>query len=313
MIQLFQKEYMKIEGEWLTITVPASCNGKRLDYLVKEEWPLSKQLVKMLIREDGIKLNGKKTTIQQTVTTNDCVQLHLLLEEENDVLPNEHIKNFSICYEDDFLLVVNKGAGLDVHPNEPHERQTLANGIAAYYQKTNQQHKVRHVHRLDRDTTGLVLFAKDPFTQSLLDEQLRLRFIHRQYYALVHGKMKKEKGIIDQPIGKDRHYPNRRVISKKGARAITEYDVVETYRKASMVKAILQTGRTHQIRVHFQSIGHPLIGDPLYGKQSPLRFTRQALHAKKLTFTHPFTLEKMTVECEFPTDFRKLKEQIKQA
>lgn len=312
MRQLFQKEYMQIQGEWLVITIPSHLDGSRLDKLLKEEWPLSKQLIKMLIREDGIKINDQKGTVQQTVAKGDVVSMRLLTQESNNVLLNQQIKNFQICYEDDFILVVNKGAGLDVHPNEPKEMGTLANGIAAYYEQTNQKHKVRHIHRLDRDTTGLVLFAKDPFTQSLLDEQLRLRMIHRYYYALVHGKVRNEKGTIDKPIGKDRHHPNRRVISPKGQEALTEYKVIETYSHASLVRVRLQTGRTHQIRVHFQSVGHPLIGDSLYGKKSNIRFSRQALHAKIVTFTHPYTLKKITVEADFPNDFLRLKEKIKQ-
>lgn len=312
MRQFFQKEYMQIQGEWLVITIPTHLDGFRLDKLLKEEWSLSKQLIKMLIREDDIKINDRRGTIQQTVAKGDIVSMRLLIKESNDVPLNQQIKNFQICYEDDFILVVNKGAGLSVHPNIPTEKETLANGIAAYYEQTKQKHKVRHIHRLDRDTTGLVLFAKDPLTQSLLDEQLRLKMIHRYYYALVHGKVRNKKGLIDKPIGKDRHHPNRRVISQRGKEALTEYKVIEMYSHASLVKVCLQTGRTHQIRVHFQSVGHPLIGDLLYGKKSNIRFSRQALHAKIVTFTHPYTYKKITVETEFPDDFLHLKEKIKQ-
>lgn len=204
-----------------------------------------------------------------------------------------------VLYEDDHLLIANKQANTVTHPNETSDTNTLANGIAYYLAKKGTYHYLQPIHRLDKDTTGAILFAKHPLAKALLDQSLAERKIKRTYYAIVHGHVQKKRGTINKKIGRDRHHPTRRRISQTGQDAITIYEHLSFHKDKNMSELLcqLQTGRTHQIRVHLSSIGHPLVGDVLYGGK-PL-FYRQALHAKLLTFTHPFTLEEIMIEAPF--------------
>jgi 23S rRNA pseudouridine1911/1915/1917 synthase len=243
------------------------------------------------------------------VELKDRTRLHLFPVEQIDFVAN-YMEPLDILFEDDFCLVVHKRAGLKVHPiqDKTSETDTLANLVAAHYESSGQAIAVRHIHRLDADTTGLVLYAKCPFALQKLDEAMRDKKIGRTYVALVHGILKKKKGTIDAPIGKDRHHKSRRRVSATGQSAITHYEVIETYpgeESYSLVRLTLETGRTHQIRVHMSHLGYPLLGDTLYGGKSfDGKVLRQMLHGETLSFTHPFTNEQLTIVDPLPEDFQ---------
>ena len=186
---------------------------------------------------------------------------------------------------------------MNTHPNDETDKNTLLNAAQFYLESTGENSKVQHIHRLDRDTTGAILFAKHSLAGAILDRMLEKRKIKRTYLAIVEDHLKKKNGTIHEPIGRDRHHPTKRRVSSTGQEAVTHYQVIKQEKGSSYVKCWLKTGRTHQIRVHFSHIGHPLIGDTLYGGK-PL-YKRQALHAAKLEFTHPITEEEIICYAPF--------------
>ncbi|MEX2415673.1 MAG: RluA family pseudouridine synthase [Paenibacillaceae bacterium] len=215
-----------------------------------------------------------------------------------------------VLFEDDFCLVVNKPAGIPVHPTVSNGRGSLANAVAAYYEASAQLCAVRHIHRLDEWTSGPVLFAKNAYAQHQLDQDMRDRMIKRVYVAIVQGLPLKKKGCIRAAIGKDRHVNGKRRVSPTGDDAVTHYEVIETYKEASLLRLILETGRTHQIRVHMSHIGHPILGDEMYGGSSE-RIQHQALHGESLGFRHPFDRHEVSVQAELPEHMKMLIELLK--
>ncbi|GGJ73408.1 23S rRNA pseudouridine1911/1915/1917 synthase [Anoxybacillus voinovskiensis] len=285
------------KGEWLEFANFATWSGQTVESLLKETWGAPKKWLHELRMEKGVKVNGKTVPWQTVLQKTDRLQLWLYKPEISDIHPN--YQPLDILWEDEHLLIINKRAGLDVHPTAPNETGTLANAVAFYLQSDGVFTKVRHVHRLDRDTSGAILFAKHALSAAMLDRMLEKRQIKRTYVAVVHGIMKKRSGTINAPIGRDRHHPTRRRVSKTGDKAMTHYRVLETFKNSntSLVELTLDTGRTHQIRVHMSYIGHPLAGDVLYGGSAE-QYKRQALHAARLIVPHPFTNE--TITCIAP-------------
>jgi len=214
-----------------------------------------------------------------------------------------------VLYEDDHLLVANKRAGMPVHGANKGQRNSLDVAVAVHMLRNNDPIIVRHIHRLDDDTSGPVLYAKNEFAQQRLDELMRNKEIERQYVAIVHGQLKTKKGTIRESIGKDRHQPKRRIVTPKGDDAVTHYEVLESNEKFSVVKLSLETGRTHQIRVHMSHIRHPLVGDYLYGGNTEL-LSHQALHGARLTFVHPVTDEQLAIESPLPVWYAEIKQDI---
>ncbi|AWB47018.1 RluA family pseudouridine synthase [Paenibacillus sp. CAA11] len=215
-----------------------------------------------------------------------------------------------VLYEDDFCLVVHKPAGCKVHPDGEERKPTLAHAVAAHYAASGEQAAVRHIHRLDEYTSGPVLYAKNEFAQLKLDSAMARKEIHRVYIAIAQGEMKLGRMTIDAPIGRDRHHPKRRRVSPTGKPAVTHLECLEVLRGASLVRLQLETGRTHQIRVHMSHIGHPLLGDELYGGD-PKRIRYQALHGEALEFVHPLTGEFISVNDPWPPVICELHDQLK--
>jgi len=205
----------------------------------------------------------------------------------------------NICYEDDDILVVNKEAGVVVHPTAGHPENTLANGIAWYYAKKKIKASIRPVNRLDKDTSGLVIFAKNPFMQNYLQIVSPMK---KLYVAIVQGNLE-EKGTIDLPICRKPGSTIERMVSDDGDRAVTDFFVLKRSEKLSFVKLELKTGRTHQIRVHLSHIGHPIIGDTLYGSDTSY-IKRQALHAYRITFRQPFIDKCISIYAPVPEDMK---------
>lgn len=285
------------QGEWLIVTVPTSWIGLTIEQMLKDKWQTPKTLQHQFRMNKSVKLNGEITPWNTSLKQDDRLHVQLFKEEEFGVEPE--YMDIEVLYEDDHLLIVNKHADMDTHPNESGQLGTLANGVAYYFQSKGLFTKVRHIHRLDKDTTGAVLFAKHKLAGAMLDRMLEAREIKRSYLALAQGRIKQTKGKIDAPIGRDRHHPTRRRVSPNGQTAISHYKVLDYYSKKdlSLVELELQTGRTHQIRVHMSHIGHPLLGDVLYGGRDEIK--RQALHAAKLRLTHPITDESIEVCAPF--------------
>jgi RluA family pseudouridine synthase len=217
-----------------------------------------------------------------------------------------------IVYEDGDLLVANKPPFVLVHPTMAEHRSTLAHGIAFHLQEQGLRTRVRPVHRIDRDTSGLVLFAKSGFAHQRLDRQLRERTLEREYLALVHGALPEESGVVDLPIGRDKQLHSQlRVVRSGGEPAVTRYGVVERLEGATLVRLAMETGRTHQIRVHMAHLGYPVLGDRQYGRQGLSLIKRQALHASRLAFHHPSSGEPVSCEAPLPEDMAGLRELLR--
>lgn len=265
-------------------------------------------LVQKLVSQERILVNHHRAPLEQPLRAGDRVQVLLFEEEDYGVVPE--VMDIDVCYEDDHLLIVNKAAGIAVHPTDAGETGTLANGIAFYYQAQGVQQRVRLVHRLDKDTSGAIVIAKHAIAHALLDEALRERRMKRKYVAFTTGVFQRPRGSIDAPIGRDRHHATRRRVSPTGDRAVSHYAVVEQYSDATYVELELETGRTHQLRVHLSHIGHPIYGDTLYGgPRYPIR--RQALHATHVQFEHPLYRTPIEVDVAMPDDMTQLRDYLR--
>ncbi|WP_308634774.1 RluA family pseudouridine synthase [Paenibacillus silvisoli] len=212
-----------------------------------------------------------------------------------------------VLHLDDWCIVLDKPAGMPVHPSAPGHRGTLDEEAARISLLRGDSLPAKHIHRLDDDTAGPVLYARNELAQLRLDEAMRTKAIGRQYVALVQGSLRQSRGTIDEPIGKDRHHKSRRRVSPGGEHAVTHFEAIERYKRATLVRLWLETGRTHQIRVHMSHIGHPLVGDMLYGG-SDSKLRHQALRGERLTFAHPWTGEELSLDAKEPDWFAEARE-----
>ncbi|MNZ88991.1 Ribosomal large subunit pseudouridine synthase D [compost metagenome] len=215
-----------------------------------------------------------------------------------------------VLYEDDFCMVLHKPAGMPVHESSPGQRGTLDEAAARHMLLKGDPLTIRHIHRLDDDTSGPVLYAINDLAQLRLDEAMRHKDIDRQYAAVVHGRVRNQTGTINLPIGKDRHHRAKRRVSESGEHAITHYEILEASKQLTLLGVKLETGRTHQIRVHMSHIGHPLLGDGLYGGDARL-LPHQALHGERLVFPHPWSNERVTVEAPWPPWLEELAQKVR--
>jgi 23S rRNA pseudouridine1911/1915/1917 synthase len=289
---------MARKGDWWQITVPQKWEGKTIHDIFRYEWGAPKKLTHMFRMEKKVRLEGNDVSWELPLTAGKKLEIRLF--EEEDLLVSPHFQEIDILYEDDHVIVINKPPSMNTHPNDiKRDTTTLVNAAVFYMQAKGETRNIRQVHRLDRDTSGAILFAKHALAGAILDRTLANREIKRTYLALVHGIMKHKKGTIKEPIGRDRHYPTKRRVSPSGQEAITHFQVVkeDKAQELTYVKCWLETGRTHQIRVHLSHLGHPLAGDLLYGGKPIVG--RQALHAAKLEFPHPFFDEKIVCYAPF--------------
>jgi 23S rRNA pseudouridine1911/1915/1917 synthase len=284
----------KRKGEWLECHAPSLqklLSDAHSLQVLEQFLPVPPKLYAKLFSQGGIRQQGSK------------LLLRLFPDEAGHEIP-EYI-DIEVLFEDDFCLVVNKPAGMPIHQAEVGQTGTLASAVAYHYQATGQSCSIRHIHRLDKDTTGAVLYAKNEWAHLLLDEAMREKRIERQYLGVAQGTFAAASGSIREPIGRDRHNSGKRRVTPGGDAAVTHYSVLESLKGAALVKLQLETGRTHQIRVHLSHLGHPLLGDTLYGG-SEYYIKRQALHGEKLLFRHPISGEELSIQAPLPKDFIEL-------
>lgn len=270
---------------------------------------LSSRKAKQLLKDKKVQINGKAAYYDNSVKKGDQVVVDLSEIGKDSTVPED--LPLDIVFEDDYFLAVNKPAGMLVHPTQNHANGTLSNAIKYYFLSKNLDVPVRLANRIDMDTSGLVVIAKNGEVHAAIAAQFDQESCEKIYLAIAEGHFAAEKGVIDKPIGIDDENPIRRAVRKDGQRSITKYEVMEQYHNAALLKLKLITGRTHQIRVHLSSIGHPLLGDKLYDG-SLLQIQRQALHAHEMRFTHPYTKRDMKLQAQLPRDMEQLIELLKQ-
>lgn len=272
--------------------------------LLKNYFEISDRLLVKLKHSQKLFINGVSVPVNAPLNVNDLISVCIdFVEDNSNIVPIK--MDLKIIYEDDAFLVINKPAGMPVHPSQDHFEDSLSNGIKLYFDKIGLQKMIRPINRLDKDTSGLVVFAKNEYVQECLVKQMKSKQFTKEYIAICNGVIENQSGTINAPISRKSDSIIERCINPNGDISITHFEVLETTRNYSVVKCLLETGRTHQIRVHMAYIGHPLLGDTLYGFASPL-ISRQALHAYKIKFTHPINKNILEFSASIPKDFENL-------
>lgn len=299
--------------EW---TVTEAEDGWKLKDVLKRRLGLSRRLLARLKKtERGITVNGERQHVGVQVFRGDVIAVYMEEEVSDGILPEP--VPFEILYEDEHLLVVNKAPGIVVHPTRGHYTGTLANGVVHYWQRQGKRYRFRPVHRLDQDTSGVLVIAKNPYAHQSIAEQMLNRQVKKQYAAVVHGVLQPAEGTVNAPIDRDPEQPSLRIVMPegKGYPAVTRYETVRQWKRAALVHVEPETGRTHQIRVHMKHLGHPLVGDRMYGDPAKddrlgASIARHALHAEKLTFRHPLAREEVEFAAPLPEDMLSLIHQL---
>lgn len=291
-------------------TVVEMQNG-RLDKACSEIFSdYSRSQIKQLIDGGNITVNGKTEKAKYKVKSGDVIRLEEPETKTLELRP-ENIP-LDIVYEDDDVIVINKPQGMVVHPAPGHDDHTLVNALLYHcpLSTINGTFRPGIVHRIDKDTSGLLMVAKNDKAHRFLAEQLKDKTNIREYVALVHGRIAEDEGTINAPIGRSLKDRKKQAVVKDGRNAVTHFEVLKRYRDYTLVKCILETGRTHQIRVHMKYIGHPLVGDPLYGPKKTIKGNGQFLHAGKLGFVHPTTGKLLIFEAPLPKIFQECLEKL---
>ena len=303
----------------IKVIIPRRLQGERLDSALSELLPnISRSKISFHIKVGEALINDKNFKPKDKVFGDEIVSLILDKKKNNNWIAEKI--TLDIVFEDEDIIIINKPFGMVTHPGAGNWSGTLANALLGYDDNLFKLDRAGIVHRLDKNTSGLMVVAKNSKSQKHLVDQLQKHTVKREYSAIVYGHMISG-GTVDEPIGRHPKDRVRQAVLSSGKDAITHYRVVERYANHTHVKAILETGRTHQIRVHLSHIGHPLIGDPTYGgklrfpkkakqdlKDALKAFDRQALHSKKLTLNHPVTGDSMTWKIDLPLDMKKLLE-----
>lgn len=277
-------------------------NDKTVKSIMRENLNFSKKLSKNLENSGNIFLNGNVTKLNKITYKGD--NLSIEFQEEEDEYEAIDIP-IDILYEDSDILVVNKPPHIVVHPTKSHQNNTVANGVAYYFKEQGIQRKVRLVNRLDMNTSGIVIIAKNPYAHNNLSIEMKANNVEKYYYAIVEGTIKDDRGTINEPITRLNPDDILRVVHPSGKECITHYEVKKRLNGKTLVKLKLETGRTHQIRVHMKHIGHPLLGDTLYGRESDV-INRQALHCYEMKFKSPTSGQQIVLRAEIPEDMKKI-------
>lgn len=296
----------------LTYTYQISNSHEKLlreELVVRHDY--SSRLIREIKRLGKISLNHKECFLGQSIKHGDVIEIKMPRESVDG---EPMYGKLDIIYEDDELLVVNKPAFCVTHPTKSHQLDTLANYISYYWMDVGISAKIRFINRLDRDTTGVVAIAKNKYVHHFVQTQMNLGSVKKVYQAFVHGKLPNKEGTIDAPIGQPYEDSIHRVVMATGKASITHYKVLEEYKEASLIEVILETGRTHQIRVHLQYVGNPIIGDPLYQSNKNensenFGMSHQALHSKSLNLSLPMK-NKLHVEADLNNELQDLRQRL---
>jgi 23S rRNA pseudouridine1911/1915/1917 synthase len=286
--------------------------GQRIDNYLINKLDMSRSKIQSLVEEENVLVNNHVTKNSYKVKENDVVFVEEEIEIEINIVPEK--MDLDIVYEDDDLLVVNKANGIVVHPAVGHNSNTLVNGLMYHsvnLSSNNGMFRPGIVHRIDSYTTGLLVVAKNDKAHEFLAKQLEEKTTTRKYVALVWGVINNDTGTIDAPIGRDLKDRKKMTVLATGKNAITHFKVLERYKTSTLVELQLETGRTHQIRVHMNYIGFPIVNDSVYGKKNVIDKTGQCLHAKVIGFIHPTTKEYMEFSKEEPSEFNIIKDYLK--
>ena len=266
-------------------------NNQTINQILKNKLHISSRLLYKLINKKVLYLNDKVCDTRNLVNTGDIITIDLsYIEDNSNIVPTK--MDLNIIYEDAAMLVLNKPSGISTHPSMLHFEDSLSNGVKYYFDSIDLHKKIRPVNRLDLHTSGLIIFAKNEYIQECLIKQMENNSFKKEYHAIINGHLENKKGTIDKPIARKQNSIIERCIDNNGKRAITHYEIIKKFNNCSLVKCTLETGRTHQIRVHFASINHPLLGDSLYGEKSDW-IDGQALMCTKLSFIHPISNKKI--------------------
>ena len=278
--------------------------------VLKSHFKISDKLLIKLKKNQHIYLNGVPEYVTKPINIRDLVEVNLDFEENfGNIVPTK--MDLNIIFEDNSLIIIDKPAGIPVHPSILHFDNSLSNGLAYYFQEKNIKKKNRPVNRLDKDTSGIVVFAKNEYIQECLIQQMKSKKFLKEYFAILEGFLETSSGTINAPISRKEGSIIEREINSNGDISITHFELIKNFstkgKKLSLVKFKLETGRTHQIRVHSKYINHPILGDSLYGNNSNL-ISRQALHSYKINFIHPITNKKLEFQVNLPKDIKSILE-----
>lgn len=288
----------------LTYTIQPNDNFFNVKELLKLKFQISDRLLVKLKKNKKIWLNSTPTFVDSRLRPFDIVEILIDFEEKSEnIIPTQ--MDLNIIYEDEYYIVINKPSGIAIHPSILHYTDSLANGVKFYFEQKNIKKKIRPINRLDKDTSGIVIFAKNEYIQEFLVKEMKKNTFFKEYIAVCEGIFESKIGTINLPIGRKENSIIERCVCSDGDIAITHYNVLKSLKNTSVVHVTLKTGRTHQIRVHLSNIGHPILGDTLYGNPSSV-INRQALHAYKVKFIHPITGLNVEYIATIPSDIKSI-------
>lgn len=294
----------------VTYEVGKDGNDIKIRDYMKDNLNLSGRFIRGSAMNRRLRVNGKDVKLNYRLHEGDIIEVTVNAEESQNIEGED--LNIKVIYEDDDLLIVDKPPFMVVHPTKSHPSGTLANGVIHHFRSNNDNSIVRLVSRLDRDTSGLIMIAKNQFSHMNLAKSMEKNQIEKSYLAIIHGKLENNEGTIDLPIGRPTNETIKRAVLEDGQRSITHYKIREIYRKGALVELLLETGRTHQIRVHLSYVGCPIYGEQLYSEFNDEEFiSRQALHAYALTLPHPRTGIILKFKSQIPEDMQNLIETLK--
>ena len=290
----------------LVYNISSDFDGKTVKDFLRHNKISTAMITRLKKSDKGIVLNGQRVFVTEKLSEGDILEL---LTESGEaysefIYPTEG--QLDIIFEDEDFLAVNKPPYLPVHPSKGHPYDSLANIVVYYYKQKNENFTFRCVNRLDKDTSGVTLIAKNAYSHELMRRLSTENLIDKTYFAIVHGKPEPSFGTIDLPIYRPEEATIKRVVDGRGKNAVTEYETIKSNENLSLIKIKLLTGRTHQIRVHFSHIGHPLAGDFLYGDENDGIIGRQALHCGEISFKHPVTGKQIKLTAELPEDMKNI-------